>query len=230
MKKTAIIVAGGSGQRMGSDLPKQFLMIHGKPIFLYSIESFLAAIDDIEILLVLPVDYHDFARKMMDDAKFDVNLIKIISGGSTRFHSVQNGLNTLSDDGIVFIHDAVRCMVSIDLIQRCLAGCIEKGSAIPVLEVRDSMRRLNRNGNSEIVSRENLRIVQTPQTFYAKQIKDAFNVAYLPTFTDEASVLESSGFQVNLVNGEESNIKLTFPDDLIFAEWKIGLRGVQNTL
>lgn len=226
MKKTAIIVAGGSGQRMGSELPKQFLTIHGKPIFLYAIESFLAAIADIEVLLVLPVDYYDIARKMMDDSKFDVNLIKIISGGSTRFHSVQNGLNIVSDDGIVFIHDAVRCMVSEDLIQRCLAACIENGSAIPVLEVRDSMRRLNGYGNSEIVSRENLRIVQTPQTFYAKQIKAAFNVAYLPSFTDEASVLESSGFQVNLVNGEESNIKLTFPDDLIFAEWKLGLRGV----
>jgi 2-C-methyl-D-erythritol 4-phosphate cytidylyltransferase len=225
MKKTAIIVAGGSGQRMGSDLPKQFLTIHGKPIFLYAIESFLAALADIEILLVIPLNYHDLASKMMADAKFDVNLIKIISGGNTRFHSVQNGLNTLSDDGIVFIHDAVRCMVSVDLIQRCLAACIENGSAIPVLEVRDSMRRLNLNGNSEIVSRENLRIVQTPQTFYAKQIKAAFNVAYLPSFTDEASVIESAGFQVSLVNGEESNIKLTFPDDLIFAEWKIGLRG-----
>jgi 2-C-methyl-D-erythritol 4-phosphate cytidylyltransferase len=226
MKKTAIIVAGGSGQRMGSDLPKQFLTIHGKPIFLYAIEAFIDAFVEIEILLVLPVDYHDFARKMMDDAKFDVNLIKIISGGITRFHSVQNGLNTVSDDGIVFIHDAVRCMVSVDLIQRCLSTCIENGSAIPVLEVRDSMRRLNPNGNSEIVSRENLRIVQTPQTFYAKQIKAAFNVAYLPSFTDEASVMEASGFQVNLVTGEESNIKLTFPDDLIFAAWKIGLRSV----
>ncbi len=225
MKKTAIIVAGGSGQRMGTDLPKQFLSIHGKPIFLYAIESFLTAFTDIEILLVLPVDYHDFARKMMDDAQLDMNLIKIISGGSTRFHSVQNGLNTLSDEGIVFIHDAVRCMVSVDLIQRCFAACMENGSAIPVLEVRDSMRRLNPNSTSEIVSRENLRIVQTPQTFYAKQIKAAFNVAYLPSFTDEASVMEASGFQVNLVNGDESNIKLTFPDDLIFAEWKIGLRG-----
>jgi 2-C-methyl-D-erythritol 4-phosphate cytidylyltransferase len=225
MKKTAIIVAGGSGQRMGSDLPKQFLTIHGKPIFLYAIESFLAAFTDIEIVLVLHVDYHDFARKIMADLKFDMNLIKIISGGNTRFHSVQNGLNTVSDVGIVFIHDAVRCMVSVDLIQRCLTACIENESAIPVLEVRDSIRRLNPNGNSEIVSRENLRIVQTPQTFYAKQIKAAFNVAYLPSFTDEASVMEASGFQVNLVNGEESNIKLTFPDDLIFAEWKIGLRG-----
>lgn len=224
MKKTAIIVAGGSGQRMGSDLPKQFLPIHGKQIFLYSIDAFQAAFSGIEIILVMPIAYHDFARKIITEANYDVQSIKIIPGGKTRFHSVQNGLNALAEDGIVFIHDAVRCLVSVDLIQRCYSSCLEKGSAIPVLEVRDSIRKVNPNGKSEIVARENLRIVQTPQTFYINTIKTAFNVEYSSSFTDEASVMDAAGYNLSLIEGEESNIKITFPNDLVFAEWKIGLK------
>jgi 2-C-methyl-D-erythritol 4-phosphate cytidylyltransferase len=224
MKKTAIIVAGGSGQRMGSELPKQFLTIHGKPIFLYSIDAFLAAFDDIEILLVMSLAYHDFAHKIIEEANYDINRIKIIPGGKTRFHSVQNGLNALVDDGIVFIHDAVRCLASVDLIERCYYSCLEQGSAIPVLEVKDSIRKVNPNGKSEIVARENLRIVQTPQTFFTHIIKSAFNLEYTTSFTDEASVMDAAGYDLTLIDGEESNIKITFPNDLVFAEWKIGLK------
>ena len=223
MKKTAVIVAGGSGQRMGSELPKQFITIHGKAIFLYSIDAFQSAFRGIDIILVMHIAYHDFASKIITEANYDVTAIKIIPGGKTRFHSVQNGLNELLQEGVVFIHDAVRCLASVDLIQRCYNSCIEKGSAIPVLEVKDSIRKVNPNGTSEIVPRDSLRIVQTPQTFYVNTIKSAFDLEYSPSFTDEASVMDAAGLPLNLIEGEESNIKITFPNDLVFAEWKIGL-------
>lgn len=221
MKKAAIIVAGGSGQRMGTDLPKQFLTIHGKPLFMYSIDAFINALDGIDIILVLPLAYHDFAKEMIIESGYNTASIKIVSGGQTRFDSVKNGLNEIVDDTIVFIHDAVRCLVSSDLINRCYLGCIENGSAIPVIPVRDSIRKLKTDGSSELVSRDNLRIVQTPQVFLGKEIKNAFNADYNPSFTDEASVMEYAGHNVFLVDGEESNIKITYPDDLFFAEWKI---------
>ena len=221
MKKAAIIVAGGSGQRMGSDLPKQFLTIHGKPLFMYSIDAFINALDEVDIILVLPQAYHDFAKEIIIEAGYDMASIKIVLGGQTRFDSVKNGLNQVGDDTVVFIHDAVRCLVSSELIKRCYEGCIEKGSAIPVIPVRDSIRKLNEDGLSQLVSRENLRIVQTPQVFLGNEIKNAFNVDYNTSFTDEASVMEFAGYNVCLVEGEESNIKITYPDDLFFAEWKI---------
>jgi 2-C-methyl-D-erythritol 4-phosphate cytidylyltransferase len=221
MKKVVVIVAGGSGQRMGYDIPKQFLTIEGKPIFLYSIDRFIEAFAEIEIILVLPTAYHDFASEQLLKFGYDKSQIQLVDGGLTRFHSVQNGLNKVSNDAVVFIHDAVRCLLSVDLIYRCYDSCIIKGSTVPVTKVRDSIRRLNADGSTHIIPREELYTVQTPQTFLGKVIKDAFKQDYQPAFTDEASVLEYSGGEINLVEGEESNIKITFPDDLLFAEFKI---------
>lgn len=221
MRKVVVIVAGGSGQRMGSDIPKQFLTIEGKPIFLYSIDRFREAFADIEIILVLPTAYHDFATEQLLEFGYDKSQIQLVDGGSTRFHSVQNGLNRVSDDAIIFIHDAVRCLLSVDLIYRCYDSCINKGSTVPVTKVRDSIRRLSADGSTHIIPREELYIVQTPQTFFGKVIKEAFKQDYQPVFTDEASVLEYAGGEVNMIEGEESNIKITFPDDLLFAEFKI---------
>ncbi len=221
MNKVVVIVAGGSGQRMGSDIPKQFLTIEGKPIFLYSIDRFREAFTDIEIILVLPTAYHEFANEQLFEFGYDNSHIQLVDGGSTRFHSVQNGLNKVSNDAVVFIHDAVRCLLSVDLIYRCYDSCINKGSTVPVTKVRDSIRRLSPDGSTHIMPREELYSVQTPQTFLGKVIKEAFKQDYQPVFTDEASVLENAGGEVNMVEGEESNIKITFPDDLLFAEFKI---------
>jgi len=221
MKKVVVIVAGGSGQRMGTDIPKQFLTIQGKPLFIYSIDRFREAFTDIEIILVLPNSYHDFASERLHEFGYDQAAIQLVDGGLTRFHSVQNGLNRVPDDAVVFIHDAVRCLLSVDLIYRCYDYCITKGSTVPVIKVKDSIRRLAPDGSTHILPREELYIVQTPQTFLGKIIKEAFKQDYQSSFTDEASVLEYTGGEVHLVEGEESNIKITFPDDLLFAELKI---------
>lgn len=223
MKKVVVIVAGGSGQRMGTDIPKQFLTIHGKPIFIYSIDRFKEAFDDIEIILVLPNTYHDFASERLYEFGYDQETIQLVDGGSTRFHSVQNGLSRVTDDAVVFIHDAVRCLLSVDLIYRCYDSCLTKGSTVPVIKVKDSIRRLALDGSTHIFPREELYIVQTPQTFFGKAIREAFKQDFQTAFTDEASVLEYAGGKVHLVEGEESNIKITFPDDLRFAELKIKL-------
>jgi 2-C-methyl-D-erythritol 4-phosphate cytidylyltransferase len=225
MKHTAIIVAGGSGSRMGTDLPKQFLRIEAKPVFLYSIDAFLQAYNDIRIILVMPSTYAGMAQSILDEFGYPSS-IEIVEGGETRFHSVKNGLAIASEDSLIFIHDAVRCLATPGLIRRCGDAASEKGSAIPVIPVRDSIRRKDDALNcSIVVSREGLYIVQTPQVFLGSVILPAFASPYDPGFTDEASVLEASGQQVFLVEGEEGNTKITFPDDLTFAAWKLSLRN-----
>lgn len=224
MKHTAIIVAGGSGTRMGADLPKQFLRIEGKPVFLYSIDAFLQAYDDMRIILVMPSTYAGMAQSILEEFGYPSS-IEIVAGGETRFHSVKNGLSLASEDSLIFIHDAVRCLATPALIRRCGDAASERGSAIPVIPVRDSIRRKNDALNcSVVVSREGLYIVQTPQVFLGSVILPAFASPYDSGFTDEASVLEASGQQVFLVEGEEGNTKITFPDDLTFAAWKLSLR------
>jgi 2-C-methyl-D-erythritol 4-phosphate cytidylyltransferase len=225
MKHTAIIVAGGSGSRMGADLPKQFLRIEEKPVFLYSIDAFLQAYNDMRIILVMPPTYAGMAQSILDELGYPSS-IEIVEGGETRFHSVKNGLAIASEDSLIFIHDAVRCLATPGLIRRCGDAASEKGSAIPVIPVRDSIRRKDDALNcSVVVSREGLYIVQTPQVFLGSVILPAFASPYDPGFTDEASVLEASGQQVFLVEGEEGNTKITFPDDLTFAAWKLSLRN-----
>jgi 2-C-methyl-D-erythritol 4-phosphate cytidylyltransferase len=224
MKKTAIIVAGGSGTRMGTDLPKQFLLIEAKPVFLYSIDAFLKAYKDIRIILVMPLSYCDLAQSILQEFGYPPS-IEIVAGGETRFHSVKHGLAKASDDSLIFVHDAVRCLASPALVQRCGAAATEKGSAIPVIPVRDSIRRKDEaSSHSVVVQREGLYIVQTPQVFLGSVILPAFAMPYDAGFTDEASVLEAFGQQVNLVEGEEGNTKITFPEDLEFAAWKLSLR------
>jgi 2-C-methyl-D-erythritol 4-phosphate cytidylyltransferase len=223
MKKTAIIVAGGSGTRMGADLPKQFLRIEGKPIFLYSVDAFLASYEDIRIILVMSASYCAMAKSILEEFHYP-QTIEIVEGGETRFHSVKNGLDRAAEDSLIFVHDAVRCLASPVLIRRCGAAAAEKGSAIPVVPVRDSIRRKDdTTGFSAVVSREGLFIVQTPQVFLGSLILKAFELPYDTGFTDEASVLEAYGKQVNLVEGEESNTKITYPEDLAFAAWKLSV-------
>ena len=217
MKKIAVIVAGGTGRRMNNSTPKQFLLLNGKPVLYYTINAFLQSYEDMEIILVLPEDHIATGQEIID-AFFDYKHIQITIGGRTRFHSVQNGLQLVTEESIVFVHDAVRCMVTSALIQRCYEAAIENGSAIPVINSKDSVRILNEAGN-EAIERDNVRLVQTPQTFHSKILLPAFNIDFKDRFTDEASVIEAFGLKVKLVEGEENNIKITRPLDLAIAEY-----------
>ena len=224
MDLVAIIVAGGTGSRMGGDMPKQFMLLHGKPILLHSIDAFLAADVGMRIVLVVHPDYISHTRMLLDQAAYTGN-IHITEGGKTRFHSVSNGLHFVNRDGIVLIHDAVRCLVTPDLIRKTISLAIETGSAIPVIPVKDSIRKWDRqSGNSFMVNREELVVVQTPQVFQAHLLLDAFAQDYHETFTDEASVVEAFGTTVQLMEGEGTNTKLTYPEDIQYAEWILSNR------
>ncbi|HET9057419.1 MAG TPA: 2-C-methyl-D-erythritol 4-phosphate cytidylyltransferase [Chitinophagaceae bacterium] len=216
MKKYAVIVAGGIGKRMKTQTPKQFLLLRGKPVLYYTIQTFLNAYDDLQIILVLPLDYMDMGAEIID-AYFDKERIQLVAGGETRFHSVKNGLSLIEQESIVFVHDAVRCMVSVDLIKRCYKTALEVGNAVPVIESPDSLRVVTTEGNY-LLDRNTARLVQTPQTFYSKILLAAFTIDYKEKFTDEASVAEAFGILINLIEGEENNIKITRPIDMIIAE------------
>lgn len=216
MQKYAVIVAGGSGKRMGTQIPKQFLLLKGKPVLFYTIEAFLKAFTDIHIILVLPEEHLELGKEIVD-GYFDAQKIQITQGGETRFHSVSNGLKLIEEESIIFVHDGVRCLVSTELIHRCYNAALETGSAIPAVECKDSVRKVTEEGN-EPVDRSTLKLVQTPQTFHSKLLLPAFAIDYKERFTDEASVVEAFGLKVTLVQGEDSNIKITNPVDLIIAE------------
>ena len=219
MEKYAIIVAGGSGVRMGSSTPKQFLLLNNKSLLWYSINTFIKAFSDIHIILVLPENHLQEGEKIIQDFNFLKNKIQIVTGGITRFHSVQNGLKLVNDeDSIIFVHDAARPLLSKNLIDRCYNTVLEFGSAIPVINCKDSVRLITKDGN-EAIDRNEVKLVQTPQVFHGKIILPAFlNIDFKDKFTDEASVVEAFGLKVSLVEGEEINVKITKPADLIIAE------------
>ena len=216
MKKIAVIVAGGSGTRMNSALPKQFLLLKGKPILYYTIATFLKAYDDLSVILVLPEEYIAAGQEIID-AFFDYNRIQITVGGRTRFHSVQNGLNLINEESMVFVHDGVRCLLTTALIQSCYEAALEFGSAVPVVDCKDSVRLILGEEN-EALDRSKIKLVQTPQTFHSKILLPAFTIDYKDKFTDEASVVEAFGLKVQLISGEENNIKITKPIDIVLAE------------
>jgi 2-C-methyl-D-erythritol 4-phosphate cytidylyltransferase len=216
MKKYAIIVAGGTGSRMGSHTPKQFLLLRDKPVLYYTLKTFFEAYADLQVILVLPVDYTDMGQEIID-AWFDQDRIRITAGGDTRFQSVKNGLELVEDESIVFVHDAVRCLLSTDLIHRCYEQTLETGSAIPAIASRDSVRIVSED-NSDAIDRNTVMLIQTPQTFHSKLLVPAFQIDYKDKFTDEATVVEAFGMKVTLVEGEEQNIKLTRPIDMFIAE------------
>lgn len=201
---------------MENATPKQFLLLHDKPVLYYTIRTFLEAYDDVEIILVLPEDHMDMGREIID-AWFDYSRIQITAGGESRFHSVQNGLVLVIDDAIVFVHDGVRCLLTADLIKRCYEKALESGSAIPVVPAKDSVRILSDTDN-EAIERSKIVMVQTPQTFHSKILLPAFEIDYKERFTDEATVIEEYGLKIELVRGEENNIKITRPIDLLLAE------------
>ncbi len=216
MDKYAVIVAGGKGYRMGNAIPKQFLPLAGQPGLYHTIKAFKDAFEDIKLVLVLPQDQLSYAQMVLQAFPERIDMA-IVTGGETRFHSVQNGLKAVSGNSVIFVHDGVRPLVSTELIQRCYAQAVEKGSAIPAIAVADSMRIIE-GDNSRPVDRQHMRSIQTPQTFRADILLPAFEQVYKEEFTDEATVVEAYGEDVYLAEGEKNNIKLTTPEDMLIAE------------
>lgn len=213
-----IIVAGGKGLRMGSDIPKQFLPIGGKPVLMRTLERFRAYDKDLKIILVLPEAQQDYWQGLCKKYGFQVKY-QLANGGQTRFHSVQNGLALIPDDaeGVVGVHDGVRPFPSIDVIRNCYATAREKKAVIPVIPVVETVRHLEGEG-SVTVPRGDYRLVQTPQTFDIQLLKAANRQPYNDGFTDDASVVESYGHEITLVEGNRENIKITTPYDMKIAE------------
>jgi len=216
MKKFAIIVAGGNGSRMNTDVPKQFIEVAGLPVIMHTISTFVCFSNQIEFIIVLPESLFGHWKALCTKYNFEVKH-SLVQGGETRFHSVKNGLAHIHDEGIVFIHDAVRPLVSLSTIENCYNTALQKGNALPVIPVNDSIREVKNDAN-KAVDRSRFFLVQTPQTFQTNLIKKAFQSATHELFTDDASVLEQSGETINLVEGNRENIKITTPSDLLIAE------------
>lgn len=215
MKRYAVIVAGGQGLRMGADRPKQFLEIDGKPILRHTIERFLAFDPAIELIVVLPAAEKDGWRNYCRENGF-LDRYSMVSGGITRFHSVQNALKYVGDEGVVAIHDGVRPLVRRELLERLFAAAETCPAVVPAVPVVESVR-LGDETSSRPVPRDGLRLVQTPQVFDAAVLKAAYAQPFSPAFTDDASVVEASGTAVRLVAGDRINLKITTPDDLSLA-------------
>lgn len=215
MIRTALIVAGGKGLRMGSDLPKQFLPVGGKPVLMRTLEAFYQFDAAMHLILVLPKEQQAYWRQLCSDYQFVINH-RIVDGGETRFHSVKNGLTFVSGSGLVGVHDGVRPFVSQEVIGRCYDMAEVRKAVIPVVDIVETVRRLTAEG-SETVNRNDYKLVQTPQVFDAGLLKQAYAQEFTPLFTDDASVVEAMGVPVCLVEGNRENIKITTPFDLKVA-------------
>ena len=212
MKKYVIIVAGGKGLRMGSDLPKQFLPVGGKPVLMHTLEVFRKYDAAIQLILVLPREQQDFWKQLCREHDFDVEH-RVADGGETRVHSVKNGLALVQAPGLVGVHDGVRPFVSVEVIRRCYDLAEQHKAVIPVVDVVETLRHLTEVG-SETVSRNDYKLVQTPQVFDVELLKQAYEQEFTPFFTDDASVVEAMGVPVHLAAGNRENIKITTPFDL----------------
>lgn len=225
MKKFGIIVAGGNGTRMGAPIPKQYLEIGGKPILMHTMEIFFQYDSSIELILVIPESDFPFWDSLCDKFHFQIPH-QMVKGGQSRFQSVRNGLDTiLSINGLVAIHDGVRPFVNPKVISRSFEEAEKMGSAIAVIHLKDSIRKVSGDGNSFFQDRQEFRLVQTPQTFQLDKIKKAFQVPESTLFTDDATVYEQQGWQVNLIDGNPENIKITSPEDMDYAEFLIEKKG-----
>lgn len=213
----AIIVAGGSGTRMQATIPKQFLLLNGVPVLMHTIEMFHHAASSPQIILVLHADYHTYWQNLCIEHSFRIPH-QLIKGGESRFHSVKNGLEMITDsNAIIAVHDAVRPLTGTQIIDHSYHYAAKNGNAITAVKSRDSVRQLKGNHSVSLV-RDDIYLVQTPQTFRWEQIKKAYEQAYDPKFTDDASVVENSGIQINLAEGSYNNLKITFPEDIAIAE------------
>ncbi|MFD2202558.1 2-C-methyl-D-erythritol 4-phosphate cytidylyltransferase [Shivajiella indica] len=221
MDKFAIIVAGGTGTRMGAPISKQYLEIGGKPILMHTLEAFFKEDEGTHLILVIPSSDFGFWNQLCEDYSFSIEH-QVIAGGNSRFQSVKNGLNAIQkEEGLVAIHDGVRPFVKVEVIQESFKQAEIFGSAVAVIPLKDSLRKLTDNGKSFFQERQYFRLVQTPQTFQVSKIKKAFEVQELHHFTDDATVYEHQGLQVRLISGNPENIKITTPEDMDYASFLV---------
>jgi 2-C-methyl-D-erythritol 4-phosphate cytidylyltransferase len=225
MTHYAIIVAGGTGSRMKSDVPKQFLLLKGRPVLMHTIEAFHYSDLRPEIILVLNAAFISHWNDLCLEHHFNIPY-KIVNNGEQRFHSVRNALDLVADDSLVAVHDAVRPIVDNELITRSYRLAEQCGAIIPVVTSKDSVRR--KTGDSSVsMNREEILLVQTPQVFQSKLLKRAYLQEYNSNFTDDASVVERLGAEVQTIEGSYQNIKITYPEDLLVAE--IYLNSISNS-
>ncbi|MCF8234121.1 MAG: 2-C-methyl-D-erythritol 4-phosphate cytidylyltransferase [Bacteroidales bacterium] len=217
MKNYLIIVAGGTGKRMQSDIPKQFIRVAGMPVLYHSLKRFQGLFENLHTVLVLPAQHISKWKELCIDLNINIPH-QLVAGGKQRFESVKAGLSLLPDeDGLVAIHDGVRPLVAVELIKNAFQTAAEKGNAIPAIKVPESIRQL-KGGNSTAVNRDYYRLIQTPQVFRINLIKKAYLQPYRESFTDDASVLESMGDKIHLIEGNPQNIKITNKSDLNIFE------------
>ena len=220
MKRYLIVVAGGKGTRMGGEMPKQFQLLSGKPLVMVTLEHLNAIDPTMQLILVLPAQHIELWKQLCKEYSFAVPLI-LAQGGSTRFHSVQNGLAQVDDiaDALVGVHDGVSPFVSPRVLDDCFAQAWVHGSAIPMIDVQDSLRHIvGCNGVTEVVPRDRYRLVQTPQVFKLSLLRRAYEQRFVESFTDDASVVEALGETVTGVEGNRENIKITTPFDMLVAK------------
>jgi 2-C-methyl-D-erythritol 4-phosphate cytidylyltransferase len=215
-QKIAIIVAGGKGERMNTDIPKQFIEIQSKPILMHTLDVFHRFDTAMQLILVLPAVQIEFWKELCQKHKFTIPH-QIVVGGRARFYSVKNGLESINVPALIAVHDGVRPLVSLDTIARCFDAADEFDAAIPVIDLVDSIRQLTTNG-SQSVDRSSYKLVQTPQIFDSELLKRAYEQDFSSLFTDDASVVEAMGKHVQLVEGNRENIKITTEFDLLIAE------------
>ena len=219
MKRYVIVVAGGKGTRMGGEMPKQFQLLGGKPLVMVTLENLNAIDPTMQLILVLPPQHIELWKNLCKEYSFEVPLI-LAQGGSTRFHSVQNGLAQVDDiaDALVGVHDGVRPFVSPRVLDECFCQAWVHGAAIPMIDLQDSLRHIvGGNGVTEVVPRDRYRLVQTPQVFKLSLLRRAYEQRFVESFTDDASVVEALGEPVTSVEGNRENIKITTPFDMLVA-------------
>ena len=220
--KYAIVVAGGSGTRMGGPLPKQFLCVGNRPILMRTLERLVEAEPEVQLILVLPAAQFDTWQQLCQTYGFALRY-RLVSGCDTRFQSVRNGLMTIpGHTGLVAVHDGVRPFVSLKTIRQSFEVAARRGSAVAAIPSKDSLRLVDEYGHTQALRREAVRLVQTPQTFRVDLLKAAFEQEESPNFTDDASVIEAAGFAVQLIEGSYYNLKITTPEDMVIAEAFLG--------
>ncbi len=220
MNRSTIIVAGGSGKRLGGPVPKQFQTVKGRPLLMWTIEAFHRYAPAMRLIVVLPREHFDIWKALCMGHRFFIQH-EVVAGGEQRWHSVKAGLEKVEGDGLVAVHDGVRPLVSVELIARCFDAADTSAAAIPVVPVVPSIRETTAEG-SRALDRSKLLAVQTPQCFHADLLRKAFGQPYDPAFTDEATLVERLGVRVALVEGEENNIKVTTAMDMRLVELVLG--------
>jgi len=216
MKYYAIIVAGGSGNRMQTETPKQFLLLNNLPVLMHTVKAFALSDSQPKILIVLNQEQHNYWARLCEEFNFRIPH-QVIAGGTERFHSVKNAIDSIEEESFVAIHDAVRPLISKTLIDSCFNKAVELGNVIAAVQSSDSVRMLRADKTSAL-KRNEIYLVQTPQTFSLPVLKEAYKQEFNNSFTDDASVVESIGYEINIIEGERNNIKITYPIDLELAE------------